>query len=130
MELTGPWRTIERARELRKQMSLPERMLWKALRGKQTGYRFRRQHPAGPYVLDFYCHELNLCLEVDGESHDFRVRHDERRDHWLELQGVRTLRIAARDILADTDTAVRYVIEMAQAPSVALRAPPPPEGEE
>jgi very-short-patch-repair endonuclease len=54
MELTGPWKTISRARKLRQEMSLPERLLWNALRKKQAGLRFRRQHPAGPFILDFY----------------------------------------------------------------------------
>ena len=55
LKLTGPKDTIARARQLRATMSLPERLLWGALRKKKTGFRFRHQHPAGPYVLDFYC---------------------------------------------------------------------------
>ena len=52
-------------------MSKPERLLWGALRKNKLGLRFRKQHPAGPYVLDFYCDSARLCVEVDGESHDF-----------------------------------------------------------
>jgi very-short-patch-repair endonuclease len=110
-------------------LSLPERILWRELRKKQTGLRFRRQHPAGPYVLDFYCDQAKLCVEVDGESHDFRVVHDERRDRWLLEQGVRTLRIAARDVLTNLEGVIQFVVTEAQAPSAALRAAPPPEGE-
>jgi very-short-patch-repair endonuclease len=110
-------------------MSPPERLLWGALRKQQTGLRFRRQHPAGPYVLDFYCDSANLCVEVDGQSHDFRAEHDEARDRWLARQGVRTLRIAVGDVIENLEGVVQYIVGEAKAPSVALRAPPPPMGE-
>ena len=129
MELTGPKETIRRARQLRGSMSLPERLLWDQLRGKRTGLRFRRQHPAGPYVLDFYCDGAKLCVEVDGESHDFTAARDERRDAWLRTRGVRTLRIAAGDVLGNLEGVIAYIVTEAQAPSDALRAPPPPAGE-
>ena len=128
MELTGPWKTISRARELRRQMSLPERLLWNALRKKQSGLRFRRQHPAGPYILDFYCESAKFCIEVDGESHNFTGKHDAARDRWLMQRGVRTLRLAARDVLRDLDAVVRYILIEAQAPSASLCSAPPPEG--
>lgn len=129
MKLTGPEKTKRLAREQRMSMSLPERVLWRQLRLKRTGLRFRKQHPAGPYVLDFYCHEARLCVEIDGQSHDFTSAHDERRDRWLASQGVRTLRIAARDVLRNLDGVVQYIVAEAQAPSDALRASAPPEGE-
>ena len=129
MRLTGPKETITRARQLRASMSLPERLLWGALRRKRTGLRFRRQHPAGPYVLDFYCDAAKLCVEVDDLSHDFRAAHDAARDRWLERQGVRTLRVSAGDVLGNLNGVVEYIVAEAQAPSGALRAPPPPEGE-
>ena len=80
MKLTGPRSTIRKAKRLRSTMSLPEVLLWQALRRQQTGMRFRRQHPAGPYILDFYCDAAKLCVEVDGESHAFRMGHDRARD--------------------------------------------------
>jgi len=83
-------------------MDLPEVLLWKRLQRDQlAGLRFRRQHPIGDYILDFYCDSAKLAVEVDGYSHDVadRPARDERRDQWLEEQGVRTLRIAARDVL-------------------------------
>lgn len=129
MKLTGPEKTKRLARAQRASMSLPERVLWRQLRLKQTGLRFRKQHPAGQYVLDFYCHEARLCVEIDGQSHDFTSAHDDRRDHWLASQGVRTLRIAARDVLRNLEGVVQYIVAEAQAPSDALRASAPPEGE-
>jgi len=100
-------------------MSLPEHLLWRALKGKQTGLRFRRQHPAGPYVLDFYCHEARLCVEVDGRSHDFTEQADATRDGWLRAQGVRTLRIRAVDVLGELDAVIRMIVSEAGMP------PPP-----
>jgi very-short-patch-repair endonuclease len=130
MKLSGPWVTIKRARKLRVSMSKPELMLWHALRRQQTGYRFRRQHPAGPYVLDFYCDAAKLCIEVDGEQHGFTTGHDAARDAWLRRQGVRTLRIRARDVLTDLDAMIRWITAEATSPSASLRSAPPPMGEE
>src|SRR6476661_1139792 len=110
-------------------MSLPERLLWGQLRRKQTGLRFRKQHPAGPYVLDFYGPEAGLCIEIDGQSHDFGFRRDELRDRWLASQGVRTLRISATDVLRNLEGVVRYIVEEARAPSATLHVAAPPRGE-
>ncbi|WP_019369695.1 endonuclease domain-containing protein [Sphingomonas sp. HT-1] len=81
-------------------MSLPEVLLWQQLRG-QACERWRKQHPAGPYVLDFYCDAARLCVEVDGEMHargNAPVA-DARRDAWLLAQGVVTLRVPAAEVL-------------------------------
>ncbi len=85
-------------------MSLPEVILWQHLRKERLAeLHFRRQHPIGPYVLDFYCAKAKLCVEVDGLAHDFTevALRDERRTRWLEQQGIRVLRLQARDILRD-----------------------------
>ena len=68
--ISGPRRTVIRARQLRRQMSLPEIALWYQLRQRPGGFKFRHQHPAGPYSLDFYCDAALLCIEVDGEAHE------------------------------------------------------------
>lgn len=105
------------ARRLRRKMSLPEVLLWQILR-KQPGYvKFRRQHPIGRYVLDFYVFELKLAIEIDGLAHDMgdRAERDEARYQWLKSQGIRVLRIAAKDVLADpaavADSIVRLCAE-------------------
>ena len=74
-------------------MSLPEVLLWQQLRKRINGIQFRRQHPAGPYVLDFYCATANLAVEVDGEAHNSRERaeRDVARDEWLASQDVGVL---------------------------------------
>ena len=98
-----PTTHVDRAKRLRSKMHIPEILLWQELRRKQLTKHFRRQHPVGPYVLDFYCSRSKLCIEVDGAAHDLAVQalRDERRDAWLGTQGIRVLRFNATDILED-----------------------------
>ncbi|WP_423068469.1 endonuclease domain-containing protein [Devosia sp. CN2-171] len=101
--MRGPIVTFKRAKRLRREMSLPEVLLWQHLRGGQlAGLRFRRQHPIGPYILDFYCAQVGLCVEIDGYSHDSEagLQHDERRTLWLGGQNIRVFRVTAADVLA------------------------------
>ncbi len=102
--LKGNGRSYRRAKGLRRAMTLPEILLWKQLRGRD-GEKWRKQHPAGPYVLDFYCDAVRLCVEVDGEIHarGTAPQDDARRDRWLASHGVATLRIPAAEILANPD---------------------------
>jgi very-short-patch-repair endonuclease len=117
-------------------MTLPEVVLWQVLRrGQVGGLRFRRQHPIGPYILDFYYSAARLAIEVDGWAHDTeaQARHDERRQVWLAQQGISVLRVRAADVLRDENLAevLRAVEEAALAPSGSLLSPPPPQaGEE
>lgn len=110
--MIAPHDTIQRARKLRRRLTLPEGLIWRALRRRGlAGLRFRRQHPIGPYILDFYCDELRLAVEIDGQNHDHpdRFAHDERRTDWLNQQGVSVIRLAARDVLADLDAALGFI---------------------
>ncbi len=93
------------ARRLRRDLSLPEVLLWQRLRGGRTGAKVRRQHPVGPYVVDFYCHGARLVVEIDGEAHDRGDRpvRDDARIAFLREQGLRVVRIAARRVIADAD---------------------------
>ena len=91
----------ERARTLRKSMSNAERKLWYALRLRQLdGARFRRQHPMGPYIVDFVCLEKRLIVEVDGPQHaeEGHVARDGRRDRWLNGEGYRVMRFQTIDV--------------------------------
>jgi very-short-patch-repair endonuclease len=111
-------------------MTLPEVVLWQALRrGKLRGLQFRRQHPVGPYILDFYCSSARLAVEIDGSTHDNerQFQHDQRRDRWLAAKRITVLRIAAADVLRDEslDQVLTYIERMA-APSTAFGGPPPP----
>jgi len=107
--------TILKARELRKSMSKPEIMLWQQLRRKPLGIKFRRQHPIGSYIVDFYCPSAKLAIEVDGMAHDMvdRPERDERRERNLSQQGIETIRISAEEVLHDpadvADRIMRYI---------------------
>lgn len=101
-----PQRTVERAKALRRKLTLPEVVLWQAIRGRKlAGARFRRQHPIGPYILDFYCEAAGLAVEVDGRGHEHpdQMAHDARRTAWLKLRGVAVYRVAARDVLGNLE---------------------------
>jgi very-short-patch-repair endonuclease len=84
---------LNRARELRKNPTDAERKLWAHLRLRQIGgYKFRRQHPLGPYIVDFVCIEKKLIVEVDGGQHDEKRFYDAKRDKWLEEKGFKVIR--------------------------------------
>lgn len=91
---------FKNAAELRKNMTLSEQILWEYLRTKPLGHKFRRQHPISSYVADFYCHSLQLIIEVDGGIHnDQDVRlHDEVRQRSLEAEGISFLRFRNEEI--------------------------------
>jgi very-short-patch-repair endonuclease len=88
-----------RARRLRRDGTDVERRLWYKLRNAQIdGVSFRRQHPAGNYILDFYCPALRLAIELDGGQHATAIRRDRERDEWLEQRGVTVLRFWNSDV--------------------------------
>ena len=91
------------ARENRKNQTPAENLIWqKVLRSKQLEhYKFHRQKPIGPYVVDFYCAELRLVIEIDGDSHAEQIDYDTQRTAFLESRGLRVIRYANRDILSN-----------------------------
>nr|WP_245863881.1 endonuclease domain-containing protein [Caulobacter mirabilis] len=94
-------------------MTLPEGLLWRAIRAHRLeGIHFRRQHPIGPYVLDFYCDAARLAIEVDGAMHyiEGRPERDAARDNWLSQRGIRTLRLPARVVLKDMNRALMTIL--------------------
>ena len=103
---------VKRARTLRKQMSLPEVLLWQQLRRRATGHKFRKQFPIGEMTVDFACLERRLIIEVDGEAHSFgdQPRRDAARDAILVREGFRVIRISARDVLRDMDAVLRFIV--------------------
>jgi very-short-patch-repair endonuclease len=124
---------VYNARKLRKEMSLPEVQLWQRLRGGKAGLKFRRQHPIGPYIVDFYCRAAALAIEVDGEAHNRsdRPARDERRDTFLKENGVDVLHVAAARILKDPDAAAEAIVAYAARPlHHPSDGPPPRSGEE
>jgi very-short-patch-repair endonuclease len=99
------------ARRLRKNPTDAESWLWRHLRQKQLGgFRFRRQVPLGPYVVDFACLSENLLVEVDGGQHADRIEHDERRAAWLAENGYRVIRFWNNDVLANTEGVLETIL--------------------
>ena len=92
----------EKARILRKESTLSEILLWCEIKNKQIqGVQFHRQVPVLDYILDFYCHELKLAIEVDGDSHEHKVDYDKIRQDKLELYGITVLRFDDLDVKRD-----------------------------
>ncbi|MDP9424281.1 MAG: endonuclease domain-containing protein [Pseudomonadota bacterium] len=115
--------SVFQARQLRRTMTPPERILWRLLRERPNGFKFRRQHPLGPYVLDFYCHGSLLAIEIDGYGHQLgdNPERDARRDKWVARQGIVTLRIDASNIRDNLEGVLNLILERC-----AERTPPPP----
>jgi len=98
--------------QIRKNPTEAESIMWKILRKfRQSGFPFRRQHPIEFYIADFYCHNLRLVIEVDGEIHtEKEIRsHDESRDGELERFGIKVLRFTNNQILHDSDLVVEKI---------------------
>jgi very-short-patch-repair endonuclease len=106
----------ERARQLRRDATDAESRLWSALRDRQLSVKFRRQFPFGPYILDFYCMERKLAIEVDGGQHfePEGLRKDAERSAVLERSGLRIIRFTNREVLLEFESvveAIRQVID-------------------
>jgi len=115
MRLEGRDSARRSAKRLRKTMTSPEVGLWLALRRNDAVLRFRRQHAADGYVLDFYCAPARLAIEVDGEAHNRgdRPTRDAIRDRWFASQGIEVLRYSARDVLSNLEAVVREIMAVA-----------------
>jgi very-short-patch-repair endonuclease len=116
----------KRARALRKDMTGPEVMLWSRLRGRGQGHpTFRRQHPIGSIIVDFYCPSCRLAVEVDGNTHasEEAMWRDRARDHWLASQGIEVMRISAAAVYRDLRTAAGRIL--ARAEELSARPPLP-----
>ena len=121
---------VRQSRRLRREMSLPEVLLWQELRQRPGGLKFRRQRPAGRKLsLDFFCSDARLAIEVDGEAHGCgdRPAQDAARDTWLSNVGVATLRIPAVEVLKNLPGVVEHIIITARA-RLPLHHPAAPGG--
>ena len=115
------------ARQLRKASTDAERYLWLHLRTKQlAGLRFRRQHPIGPYIVDFVCLEKRLVVELDGGQHQIQEKKDKIRDEWLTSEGYTVLRYWNDEVFTNIAGILEAISNAcAQTPSPS---PPPLEG--
>ena len=106
-------------------MTEAEKKLWRALRRKQVlGLSFRRQHPIGPYVLDFYCPEIELAIELDGGQHnEARRTHDEHRTHWLKGQNITVLRFWNNEIFENIGGVLSVLVDRVHQLTPSLTLP-------
>jgi very-short-patch-repair endonuclease len=118
------------ARQLRADSTDAERRLWYHLRARRTvGAKFRRQHPIGPYVVDFVCVESLLIVEVDGGQHQERAAYDHRRDRTLRLRGFLVLRFWDNDVLLRTEEVLEQIYRAVQQRNPSPPTPLPQAGE-
>ena len=113
MKATGSAMAI--ARRLQRGLSLPEQLLWRLLRMQRRAARFRRQHPIGPYVADFYGPKAKLVIEVDGQIHGGRTERDAARDAYMTSLGLTVVRVVATDVLDDPEAVADGLVRLAEA---------------
>ena len=107
----------DRSRQLRRDMTHPERVLWSLLRNRQLGsLKFRRQVVIDRYVVDFICKERKLVVEVDGESHVGRAAEDAQRTRDLQAKGLQVLRVTNDDMLGDLEAVGLAILRAAGEP--------------
>jgi very-short-patch-repair endonuclease len=126
--LSATDKAYKRARRFRRQLSLPELLLWTRLKGSDL--HLRKQHPIGDYILDFYCASAKLAIEVDGFAHEtgYRPVRDEVRTARLNEEAIDVLRIPAKDILADPDSVADALIRLCMDRAKPLHQPAAPAG--
>ena len=104
--------TIQKAQSLRKKMTKAEKLMWDRLRRKQLkGKRFRRQHPINGYIVDFYCHESGLVIELDGKIHDYQIQNDNKRQKIIESYGLKVIRFRNEEIYRDINKIIDKIAE-------------------
>jgi very-short-patch-repair endonuclease len=102
-------------------MTPPEVRLWALLRRSPGGVNFRRHHPVGPYVADFYCAAAKLVIEVDGLIHDYTVERDTRRDEYMRGLGLSILRIPASEVMRDAVSIADGLVRLCGPSTTQLR---------
>jgi len=109
---------LSRARRLRKNATPSEKLLWPRLRDRRfANFKFRRQQPVGPYIVDLFCAEAQLVIELNGESHVGKEAYDEKRARWLKSQGHKVLRIWDSEIYENLDKVMEMIYEECMARS-------------
>jgi very-short-patch-repair endonuclease len=111
-------REVYSARKLRREMSLPEVLVWQQLKNAKQGFSFRKQHPIGPYVADFYYAGSKLVVEIGGQAHSHgdRPEKDILRDKWMIENGYFMLRFSAQDVLNNMEDVIQSIVAYAASP--------------
>jgi len=101
--------TFEKAKRLRRNMTSAEKKLWGELKNKKlNGYKFRRQHPLHFFIVDFYCHELELIIEIDGKYHDKteQIKKDQERTELLKFQNLKLVRFTNDEVMNELESVI------------------------
>jgi very-short-patch-repair endonuclease len=102
---------LERAKELRREMTPAEKILWQELRANKLGVHFRRQQVIQGFIVDFYCHRAGLVIEVDGDVHDLQQEEDQRREKVLSALGLMIVRFGNDEVVRKLSTVVGKIRE-------------------
>ncbi len=101
---------------MRRHMTPSEARLWQRLRaGRLDGFHFRRQQVIGPFIADFYCHQADLVVEVDGSVHQKQVEYDLARDRYLQERGLRVLRFTNQDVERNLEAVLTEILQACRA---------------
>jgi very-short-patch-repair endonuclease len=104
---------VSAARQLRQHMTLAERTLWEILKKRQlNGLRFRSQHPIGPFIVDFYCPEYRLVIELDGDIHDTQVDYDSARTDQFNAFGYQVIRFRNEEVMVNLENVLNQILEV------------------
>jgi very-short-patch-repair endonuclease len=108
-----------RSKQLRRAQTPAEKTLWRALKNRQLGgFKFRRQHPIGKYIVDFYCAKAKLVIELDGGSHKNQMENDTNRTAWLESRGYQVLRFPNHQIKTNLDLLTTKILQVCDQPEI------------
>jgi very-short-patch-repair endonuclease len=114
---------LAHAREMRHPQTPAEATLWRALRNRQTGFKFRRQHPIYRFIIDFYCAEAKLLIEIDGESHrePGQAEYDKARTEYLEALGYLVIRFTNDDVRYNVHEVASQILRTVETRIVQLK---------
>ena len=127
-------KALSRARDLRQQPSMAEKLLWRRLRaGQLEGWRFRRQQPIGDFIVDFFCPAAALVVEIDGDTHADAMAYDASRSAWLNQRGYEVIRFTNGEVLRQFDVVLEEIRRKRceRGEAMQQKAPhpnPPPQG--
>jgi very-short-patch-repair endonuclease len=117
---------IQLSRQMRAEMTETEKILWSKLSSKKLdGFRFRKQHPIGRYIADFFCHSLKLVIEIDGGIHSTQKEYDKNRDNYLSAQGYTVLRFSDKQIKGNPSEVITAIKNFAVNHVPHPSSPPP-----
>ncbi len=109
----SPIKNLAQRKKLRRNSTPTEKKLWSLLRNRQLGYKFRRQHPVGPYIVDFYSRDSHLVVEIDGSSHfnEDACEYDSIRDSFMRSMGLNVLRFTTTDINSNIEEVCSIILD-------------------